>query len=145
MKALLVSTDLMVVSRVENAAAGAGATVAVACDIEAAVGTVSRDPIDLVILDLTATALDVDEAVRRLRQATSQRVATVLEAAGGRSSEEDEAVVTLVAFAPHVHSAKLAAARQAGCDRVVSRGEFHRTVADLFTAAPGSPPCHAGQ
>ena len=31
---------------------------------------------------------------------------------------------TIVAFGPHVHEERLAAAREAGCDEVVSRGQF---------------------
>ena len=32
--------------------------------------------------------------------------------------------VHVVAFGPHVHEERLAAAREAGCDVVVSRGKF---------------------
>jgi len=34
----------------------------------------------------------------------------------------------VVAFGPHVHEERLAAAREAGCDEVLSRGEFFARV-----------------
>jgi len=137
MKALLVSTDLLVASRVEHAAARAGALLAVARDVEAAVDVMSRGPVDVVILDLVSTPPDVEEDVQRLRQAVDNQERTVAQFVDRASHVADHAAVTLVAFAPHVHEARLEAARRAGCDRVVSRGQFFRTMADFFAAAAG--------
>ena len=43
----------------------------------------------------------------------------------------------VVAYAPHVHEDRLAAARAAGCDEVLSRGQFSRELARLL-AGPSS-------
>jgi len=44
----------------------------------------------------------------------------------------DPAPEALVAYAPHVHEAKLAAAKEAGCDVVLSQGAFHRKISNLL-------------
>lgn len=41
-----------------------------------------------------------------------------------------------VAFGPHVHTAKLEQARQAGFARVMSRGQFVAKMAELFSDRP---------
>jgi hypothetical protein len=41
----------------------------------------------------------------------------------------------IVAFGPHVHEAKLAAARSAGCDEVISRGRFHAELIEIVASA----------
>jgi hypothetical protein len=40
--------------------------------------------------------------------------------------------VVIVAYGSHVHTAKLEAARQAGCDEVMSRGQFSATIAEVL-------------
>ena len=37
-----------------------------------------------------------------------------------------------VAYGPHVHEARLDAARQAGCDQVLTRGQFDATLPQLL-------------
>lgn len=41
----------------------------------------------------------------------------------------------LIAFGPHVDDATLVAARDAGCDEVQTRGQFHREFPELIRAA----------
>ena len=69
-------------------------------------------PVGLVIVDLAANNSDV---------------ATIIEVAA-----EAEPTPAVVAFGPHVHEGKLAAARQAGCAEVLSRGEMHRQAGAVF-------------
>jgi hypothetical protein len=38
----------------------------------------------------------------------------------------------LVAFAPHVHVDRIKAARQAGCDRVITRGQLQEVAEELM-------------
>jgi hypothetical protein len=59
----------------------------------------------LVVVDLTLFPLDLATLVAKLKTAHD-----------GRS--------TIVAFGPHVHEGRLAAAAEAGCDEVLSRGQF---------------------
>jgi hypothetical protein len=60
--------------------------------------------VHLVVLDLSIPEVDVSALVSTVRK------------------HADAAKV--VAFGPHVHADKLDAARLAGCDEVVSRGQF---------------------
>src|SRR5439155_8408055 len=38
----------------------------------------------------------------------------------------------VIAFGPHVHAATLAAARAAGCDEVLTRGQFYAQLAEVL-------------
>jgi hypothetical protein len=44
--------------------------------------------------------------------------------------------IATVAFGPHVHLQRLQAARQAGCQQVLSRGQLHQQAGTLFPADP---------
>ncbi|HZZ71475.1 MAG TPA: histidine kinase [Pirellulales bacterium] len=49
----------------------------------------------------------------------------------------------VIAFGPHVHEAKLQAAREAGCDAVFTRGQFFAQTGAIlrqFAAAPRQEP-----
>ena len=48
--------------------------------------------------------------------------------------------IDTVAFAPHVHRDRLAAAQAAGCRRVWSRGQLHQQAAELFAVGPDQRP-----
>jgi CheY-like chemotaxis protein len=67
----------------------------------------------LALLDLSMPGLNVADAVARLRDAVGPEAA-------------------ILAFGPHVHAAKLAAATKAGCDRVLTRGQFSRDMASVL-------------
>lgn len=111
MNALLISTDLMALSTSEGAAARAGAilkTVAPKAAIEAAQMALPR----VIAIDLTAPIADLPALIEGLRGATP--------GAG------------LVAYGPHVHEAKLEAAKAAGCDLVISRGQFHKGFGEIL-------------
>lgn len=109
MAAVLLSADLMVVSRVQGTAAQRGAVVSSVANAMAALECCVTEHADLLLVDLTTPALDVSQLVTQLKTAMSQPP-------------------RIVAFGPHVHEARLDVARQAGCDEVVSRGQFFSQV-----------------
>jgi CheY-like chemotaxis protein len=63
----------------------------------------------LCLVDLDLPDLDLPALVESLRSAAAPPAA-------------------IVAYGPHVHTAKLNAARQAGCDEVLTRGQFNKQV-----------------
>lgn len=109
--ALLVSTDLLARSRLEDAAARARWRVEVASPAglpeRAAAGG-----IDLLVLDLDSGGAELLEALRAARER------------GGVPGR-------VVGFFSHVDSALGQAARAAGCD-AMPRGKFWRSLADLL-------------
>jgi CheY-like chemotaxis protein len=114
MTIVLVSSDLSVLSRVEGAASGVGKKVWAVSNAAQAVDAFKAENAGLVIVDLSAPALDVAALIEQLRSAGA-------------------GAAKVVAFGPHVHEARLAAAREAGCDEVVSRGQFFSQL-DTFVA-----------
>jgi DNA-binding response OmpR family regulator len=113
MRVVLVSSDLMSVSRIEGAAVTVGATVRVASSIAAAQELIRREPVDLLLIDLALPLPELESFVAQVKQesATAPRV---------------------LAYGPHVHEDRLAAARAAGCDAVMSRGQFFGQVDKLL-------------
>jgi len=117
MHALLVSSDLSIVSLATNAAARKSVELQVAMSAAALSEALQSKPFSLVIFDLSMPSLDLAAAMQKLReQATAHNTA-------GQNTP-----VQTLAFGPHVQEAVLAAARSAGCDRVISRGQFHGQI-----------------
>jgi CheY-like chemotaxis protein len=115
MEIVLLSNDLMVVSHVQSAAAKIGATVRMAATAADAVRSCTRDAAHALLIDLAMPGMDL-EFVRALKATADSP--------------------HIIAFGPHVHKERLATARAAGCDRVISRGEFFSAIdAILQTAA----------
>ena len=104
MTAVLMSADMMVSSRVMSAARQSGIALAIAPSIADLIGRLT-DSTRLVMLDLSS-GLTIKDVVASIRAAAPQ----------GR----------IIAFGPHVDEALLAAARDAGCDVVMSNGQFYR-------------------
>lgn len=115
MHVLLLSNDLMTSSQIEGAVRSAGGEVTVATTV-AKLSDEGEMPIDVVVLDLSTTG-DVVATVSQFRE---------------RSSPP-----RIIAFGPHVHAAKLAAAKEAGCDAVYTRGQFVPQVAAALGVADG--------
>jgi CheY-like chemotaxis protein len=105
MSIVLLTNDLIVTSRVSGAAAKAGVEIAAVSSSAALVAECRRERASIVLVDLNLPALDLEEIVNALESTGSDRP-------------------MLVAFGPHVHETRLAAAREAGCDEVLSRGQF---------------------
>jgi DNA-binding response OmpR family regulator len=106
---VLISNDLMVVSRVQGAAQQRGADVRAVANLPAAIELHRDEPVGLVIVDLATISLDLAAIVAAF-------------------NANPESPARLIAFGPHVHEEKLAAAREAGFDQVVSRGKFFSEI-----------------
>ena len=104
--------DLFFGSKVSGAARHLGVEVLFASTREALLDRARSQP-DLVIVDLDAQQVDPLGAIREIRSATGLR---------------------LVAFASHVHGARLDEARAAGCDEVLTRGSFSARLPELLAS-----------
>jgi DNA-binding response OmpR family regulator len=105
MAVVLVSTDLMASSRIEGAAARLGVPLRTSANLESAGAIAAEGPVELLIIDLAALKSDVAAGVQLVR--------------GGAKSP-----VRILAFGPHVLERLLIAAKEAGCDEVLTRGQF---------------------
>jgi DNA-binding response OmpR family regulator len=105
MTVVLLTGDLLAMSRVAGAAARSGVTLLTASTAQQAASLCKSHAVDLLIVDLTTPSLDVAGLVVAVKSVANAAPKTV-------------------AFGPHVHEERLAAARDAGCDHVVSRGQF---------------------
>lgn len=117
---LFLSSDLMFSSRVGGAAARAKVSLQTAAkvDVAQAYGSADADVPRLVILDLSTAGMDVAASV-----------------AAWRSLEHPPRII---AYAPHVHEAKLAAARAADCDAVYTKGQFDSQLDGILAAVSES-------
>ncbi len=110
MQVALLSTDLMLASAAHGAASRRGANLIVASNGRDALTACSDAATRLLAVDLRTTDVDIVAFMQELRAVSS-------------------APIYVIAGAPHVHEVSLAEARRAGCDEVVSRGEFERRLA----------------
>jgi DNA-binding NtrC family response regulator len=106
-------------SRIEGGARLAGAEFRMVGNIDAAMLACAAQPVALVMVDLTTAGLDVTSLVERLKA-------------------RSENVPAIVAYGPHVHETMLDAAKAAGCDHVLSRGQF-LAQADAIIAHYAAP------
>ena len=107
MKLVLLSRDLMLTSRVDGVATQKGFATIHAADHVGAVAAAKDDDCQILFVDLQLPGLDINALVNGVREKASREV-------------------RIVACGPHVHEHRLAAAREAGCDQVVTRGQFDR-------------------
>jgi CheY-like chemotaxis protein len=98
---------------VAGGAAKLGVALQCAGNADDAVRQVQTAPFHLCLVDLDLPDLDLATLVKTLRAGADTPPA-------------------IVAYGPHVHSAKLDAARQAGCDEVLTRGQFHKQVNSIL-------------
>lgn len=108
MKCYILSRDLMFSSQVTSDAKQMGLepqTIGSAADV--------AEPDSLVVLDLGGPGLDVGQVVEALASMNAK----------------------LIAVAPHVHEAKLEAAKAAGAYRVLTKGQAHRELKSVLQAA----------
>jgi DNA-binding NarL/FixJ family response regulator len=114
--ALFLSSDLMFSSRVVGAAKALGAEVQLVADPFALPEKIEAD-CRLVIIDLSLDGLKLPAAVRAIRSAAPQ--------------------ARVIAYGAHVDEAALADASDAGCDAVLTRGQFNKQYVELLRAAAG--------
>jgi CheY-like chemotaxis protein len=112
MAVVLLSADLMGASRVEGAARLAGVEYFMVGSVDAAVESCAARSVTLVAVDLATPRIDVGTDVGTLVERLKRA----------------EPAPFVVAFGPHVHEAALQAAKSAGCDAVLSRGQFMSQV-----------------
>ncbi len=113
MSVLLLSADLMISSQLTGPAQQQGIPLQTVSTTDAVVERCSEESVALVVLDLGMPGLDFAALIESLRSCAKQPGA-------------------IVAFGPHVHENKLAAAREAGCDEVFSRGQFFSAAGEIF-------------
>ena len=112
MSAVLLTGDLAFSSKLVAAAARRGWKLDLAMS-PAALDAHRTEGVRLVLIDLSMSAVDP---------------ATIVEKLQGWSPPPD-----IVAFGPHVQEARLAAAREAGCDLVVSRGHMNAQAEEILS------------
>jgi CheY-like chemotaxis protein len=117
---LLVSRDLFFTSKVTGTAAALGLTVEAVGDATAALERVAAGGVGCLFLDLADAALDVGALFAQMPAGARPRV---------------------IAFGSHVATARLASAREAGCDEVLPRSRFTTELPTLlrnYLSEPGS-------
>lgn len=112
MTVVLLSGDLAVFSRVEGAGRSIGETVRQATAGPQAVERCASESARLLLVDLSTSGINVGELVAQLKASI--------------------APPRIIAFGPHVHEQRLAEAQSAGCDLVVSRGQFFAQIDSLL-------------
>ena len=112
MTALFLTDDLMFASRVGAQANALNVTIETVNSVAHLDESLSCQPI-LFVVDLAAVATD------QLRSTITMV----------RDRAPD---ATIIAFGPHVWEAKLLAAQEAGCDQVLTRGQFHKDMTTLL-------------
>lgn len=110
---IFLSADLMFASRFHATAADANVETQGALSAQQALSAIERGGVTGVCVDLETPGLDVTAFVTAARQ---------------------HGPIAIVAYGPHVHEQRLAAAQKAGCDRVLSRGQFDRQLPELVHA-----------
>jgi DNA-binding NarL/FixJ family response regulator len=108
---LFLSSDLMFSSRVVSAAKAHGVTISLVADKAALADTIAAD-CRLALVDLCLDELNLPAAVRAIK-------------AGAPAAQ-------VIAYGPHVDEGLLADAKEAGCDQVLTRGQFNKRYAELL-------------
>jgi CheY-like chemotaxis protein len=115
---LFLTKDLLFPSRIGHALEQDGWQLSVLPDSEPLLAACRRESVDVILLDLTYPNLDVPQLVAHLNGL-------------------EQPPRAIVAFGPHVHGALLQAAREAGCDCVVTRGEMSRRASSILAHCMG--------
>ena len=113
---LFLSSDLMFSSRVVGAAKAIGAEVQLVADPFALPEKIEAD-CRLVMIDLSLDGLNLPAAVCAVRTAAPQ--------------------ARVVAYGAHVDEAALADASEAGCDTVLTRGQFNKQYVEILGSVAG--------
>lgn len=111
---IVLSDDLMFVSRITGTARDLGLTVKTARSADVLLMQAAQVPPACLILDLANPGLKLDDLIKALR-------------------EKLAVMPRLIAYGSHVDAVGLRAAREAGCDEVMPRSQF---VQELPTRLP---------
>ncbi len=113
MTTVLFSQDLLLTSQVVQTAAAMNAQVETVASMTDLLTRCRNGQVAQIVLDLSMAQFDPAHALQELRQL-------------------EQPIPRLIAFGPHVHTSRLEAARAAGCDVVMTRGQFHRDLARIL-------------
>lgn len=115
MSTILLSADLLIASQFAGAAARQEHEFFSVASAEGLLEKQAESGAELVVFDLALSDLEPIGLVKRLRALPNppKRV---------------------IAFGPHVQEDLLETARQAGCDEVLARGQFHSTMDEILGA-----------
>ena len=113
MSALYLTQDLFFSSRVTGAATACALQMSVVADGDQLLAGMQAGSVHFVLLDFSTPGLNLLDLVPRIRAAASTPV-------------------SVIAFGPHVNVAGMAAAKQAGCDEVYTRGQFNNQMVDIL-------------
>ena len=106
------TSDLFFASRVTSLAREHGWPLEMAASVAAARGKAAGREVALLIIDLGKFAVQTPELLAELRPLFPE--------------------MHVVAYGPHVNEAALEAARQAGCDEVLSQGQFNQLAGQIL-------------
>lgn len=113
MKLILLSGDLMISSLVAGAVREHSLDVLTVGSQTAAAEAAKAEDVGIIVVDLRTAGLDIQALAEAIRS-------------------ESEHPPRILAFGPHVHEDRLAAASDAQCDAVVTRGQFDREASQLI-------------
>jgi CheY-like chemotaxis protein len=113
---LAIAADLLFASRIRAVAAEAGVDAVLVRSPDALLASAQTHPPRRILIDLDARAFDPAELIRRLKE------------------DERTRPIEVIAFVSHVREDAIAAARQAGADRVLARSAFVRQLPALMTS-----------
>ncbi|MEK6249593.1 MAG: hypothetical protein N2C12_15530 [Planctomycetales bacterium] len=113
MTTILLSADLMIASQFAGAAMRQQVKLFTVGDADGLLEKQAESGAKLVVIDLTLAGLEPSDLVQSLR---------ILPNPPAR----------ILAFGPHVQVGLLDSARQAGCDEVVARSQFHSSMDEII-------------
>ena len=108
---VLLTNDLMFQSKVSGAVRNAGKQLVVDRTVERLVERSDSNAVKLALIDLSLATLDLEPAIKALREAFCN--------------------ATILAFGAHVDVARLEEAHRAGADTVLTRGQFDRDLSEI--------------
>lgn len=114
MAIVLLSVDLLAAAQLDGAARKWSVPMKSVANAEQALAYCADPETSALFIDLSTTSLDVQTLVGQLKGQTARTTTPAI-----------------IAYGPHVHGRLLAAAREAGCDRVLSRGQFLAELSGL--------------
>jgi CheY-like chemotaxis protein len=107
------TSDLVFPSRVAGVAQQLGLRMITATTADALLEKIAAEPAQIVLLDLNSPGVNPADVTPRVKSLPNPPR-------------------TIIAFGPHVHEQKLAAAKAAGCDLVLTRGQFDSQMHNLL-------------
>ena len=124
--ALLISRDLFFISKVTGTAASLGIEMRVAAEAQAAAELAGKESFQCIFIDLADDGLDVSEFFAGLKARMPDSNAPLSKAPPSNDP------VPVVAFGSHVATARLQAARDAGCTDVLPRSRFSADLPEIL-------------